>query len=457
MSKSTRHLLLFMLIVLVNTSVFAAPKLIFTEGKWVQDGDVVIGELDDEDLDFASAYFTENLSEFSLEFDFTLEDIVNHSRWIGVSYRTNEDKTLSHMVRIKQRTALPSGLEVSYLNEERWRYQFRTQGEEFLELGQKYHLQVAVSKDYVFVLLNDELIISTKLASNVKDGSIGLHTNGATVKFENIALSEYPKAEMRAFEEHAEWQFGRQRAEAAQTIPIIVAHRGNSSEAPENTLAAVRSAILAGADAVEIDVYSTIDGELILSHDNTLERCTNGRGDVRYSTSEYLRSLDAGYPDKFGNKFAGEKMPFLREVLEEIKDKVTLVIEIKQPGIEDKILQLLNETGTRDQVVIIAFSAASLARFHDIAPDIPTSVLTYSHKTLDEIIALAKQAKTRSVNLNYGLCNKEIVTALVGKGYSVWAWTVNDPNTMKNMVHNGISVLTTDVPSKALDTFRPLK
>lgn len=457
MLKISRTLLIVLLISLFSVSIIASPEMQFIEGKWVKDGDSLIGQLDNEELDFASAYFTEPKASFSLEFDFCIEEISSYNQWLGVSYRTNEDKSISHMLRIKQKTGLPTGITVSFLNDDRWSYQQKNQGEVVLEPGQIYHLRLAVSKDYCLVFLDNELMLANKLPTNVARGLVGIHTSVPKVRFENIVLTDYPQDEMIAFEQNADWQAGRQRAAAFPTVPIIVAHRGNSSEAPENTLAAVRSAIVAGADAVEVDVYSTLDGELILSHDNTVERCTNGKGEIRYSTSEYLRSVDAGYSKQFGKKFAGEKMPFLREVLEEIKDKITLVIEIKQIGIEEKVLQLLNETGTRNQVVIIAFAPEILAKFRDIAPDIPTSVLTFSHKTLEEIIALAQRAKTFSVDLNFGLCTKEIVSALVTKGYSVWAWTVDEPATMNKMVQNGISVITTNVPRKALDTFRPLK
>lgn len=438
---------LFSGLILANT-----PELVITEGIWSKEDDAIIGAIGEDDY-IASAYFTNSLTDFSFEADVTLLDTINYSRWIGISYRSNEDKTLSHMLRIKQKTALNNGFEISYLKDDRWKPQLRLSGSEFLELNKTYKIKVLASKDYFFFFLNNELIMAHKLPTQVAEGVIGLHTNGITVKFENIVISDYPKEEMGKCEEQADWQAGRQRAAAFPTVPLIVAHRGNSSEAPENTLAAVRSAILAGADGVEIDVYSTIDGEIILSHDSTLERCTNGAGDVRFSTAEYLRSLDAG--SKFSKKFAGEKMPFLREVLEEIKDKVLLVIEIKQYGIEDKILKLLNETGTRDQVVIISFIPESLARFHDIAPDIPTSVLSYSANSIDAIIALAKKAKTRSVDLSYGVCTKENVAYLVSRGYSVWAWTVDDVKTMESMVYNGVSVITTNVPRKALDKFRP--
>lgn len=454
MSRTLKLCFLGVLFFTLTAFCFAAlPEMNFTEGNWVKEGDTLTGSLAGDE-DFASAYFATPKSSFILEADFTLNDIVNYSRWVGVSFRANEDKTVSHMLRIKQKTSLANGIEVSFLEDERWRSQFRVAGDEFLELGKTYKIKVAVSNDYFFALLNDKLIVANKFNTNGSEGYLGLHTNGATVKFSNISLREYSHEEMSAYEYHAEWQAGRDRAAKFPAHPIIVAHRGNSSEAPENTLAAVRSAILVGADAVEIDVYSTVDGEIILSHDSSLTRCTNGSGDIKYQTAEYLRSLDAG--SKFNRKFAGEKMPFLREVLEEIKDKIVLVIEIKQYGIEDKIIKLLDETGTRDQVVIISFLPESLARFHDLAPDVPTSVLTSSAKDVHSLIALAARAKTRSLDLSYALCSRANVEYLISRGYSVWAWTVDDPKMMQKLVNDGVSVITTNVPRKALNTFRPL-
>lgn len=453
MSKISKLGLFSLLILLLSGLVLAdAPELVIAEGIWTKEGDAIIGAIGEDDF-IASAYFTNSLADFSFEADVTMLDTINYSRWFGISYRTNEDFTLSHMLRVKQKTSLNNGYELSFLEDDRWKYQVKLSGTDFLELNKTYKIKVLASKDYFFFFLDDELIMAHKVPTQVAEGVIGLHTNGVTVKFENIVISDYPKEEMRKCEEQADWQAGRQRAAAFSTVPLIVAHRGNSSEAPENTLASVRSAILAGADGVEIDVYSTIDGEIILSHDSSLNRCTNGTGDVRFSTAEYLRTLDAG--SKFNKKFAGEKMPFLKEVLEEIKNKVLLVIEIKQYGIEDRILKLLDETGTRDQVVIISFIPESLARFHDIAPDVPTSVLSYTTNNPEAIIALAKKAKTRSVDLSYGVCTKENVAYLVSRGYSVWAWTVDDVKTMESMVYNGVSVLTTNVPRKALDKFRP--
>ncbi|MDD2430486.1 MAG: glycerophosphodiester phosphodiesterase family protein [Bacillota bacterium] len=437
------------------TSLASSETIEAYEGTWVFEEEAIVTKIDDNpDIDFNSAYFNQTKDSFYFETDFTIEESKNLSRWFGVSYRTPEDKTLSHMLRVKQNTTLGNGIELTFLTEDRWRRQLNFAGEELLEIGVKYNFKMAVSNDYLIVLLNDKPILATKCASNVAEGLVGLHAYGMTVRFENTVLSDYPADEMVAYEEIANWQAGRDRAAAYPTIPIIVAHRGNSSEAPENTMASVKSAIAVGADAVEIDVYRTIDGELVLLHDSSLERTTNGTGDVKTKTYDYLKTLDAG--SSFNRKFAGEPIPLLRDVLLEIKDKVTLVIELKQAGIERDVLDLIIETGTRDQVVVIAFNAGLLANFYYMAPDIPTSVLSYSTKTIDEVVALAATGKTRSVDLNYGVINKEMATYLIGRGYSLWAWTVNNVKDMQRMVDLGASVITTDNPRAAIDYFRPL-
>jgi glycerophosphoryl diester phosphodiesterase len=219
-------------------------------------------------------------------------------------------------------------------------------------------------------------------------------------------------------------------------------------------MAAVKSAIAVGADGVEVDVYRTLDGELVLLHDGTLERTTNGTGHVNNRTWDYIKTLDAG--SWFSKEFKGEPIPRLEDVLLECKDKVLLVIELKQAGIERDVLRLVEETGMKDQVVIIAFGANLLSNIYYMDPSIPTSVLSYTTTTINDVVALAAQAKTRSVDLNYGVINKEMATWLISRGYSLWAWTVNNVNDMQRMVDMGVSVITTDRPRDALNYFRPM-
>src|SRR6188474_1210870 len=118
--------------------------------------------------------------------------------------------------------------------------------------------------------------------------------------------------------------------------PILIAHRGGSLEAPENTMAAFRHAIEVGMRLVELDVQLSSDGEMVVIHDETLDRTTDGTGAVHDYTLEELRQFDAG--TKFGPQFVGERIPTLREVLELCLDKgAGVVIELKAPDINESV------------------------------------------------------------------------------------------------------------------------
>ena len=97
--------------------------------------------------------------------------------------------------------------------------------------------------------------------------------------------------------------------------PLVIAHRGDSAHRPENTLASFAGALEVGAELVELDVQLTADGHVIVLHDPTLDRTTTGRGDVRRMTLAEVRAVSAGYPDRFGSAYAGERVPTLGEAL----------------------------------------------------------------------------------------------------------------------------------------------
>jgi len=150
----------------------------------------------------------------------------------------------------------------------------------------------------------------------------------------------------------------------ALTALQIIAHRGGSTDAPENTLAAFQNAIALGVDWLEFDVQMTKDGALVVIHDETVDRTTNGTGAVRDLTLEDIRSFDAGQ---------GEKIPTFEEVLQLAKTSgVKILPETKSaelyPGIEEKLLQQLEQADYLDQTVIQSFNADSLERLHRLNP-----------------------------------------------------------------------------------------
>ncbi|MFZ1754804.1 MAG: glycerophosphodiester phosphodiesterase family protein [Caldilineaceae bacterium] len=152
---------------------------------------------------------------------------------------------------------------------------------------------------------------------------------------------------------------------------LAIAHRGDSAHAPENTLAAFRSAIEAGADMLEMDVQRSADGHLVVIHDTTVDRTTNGSGRVADLTLAQLQALDAGN---------GEQIPSFAQVLELAGEtSIALMPEAKSParypGIEQEIAQALDAAGYGERAVVQSFDAASLARLHEAAPALPLCAL----------------------------------------------------------------------------------
>ena len=145
--------------------------------------------------------------------------------------------------------------------------------------------------------------------------------------------------------------------------PLIVAHRGASTEAPEHTLAAYEAAIREQADMIELDVRLSADGQLVVIHDERLERTTDGRGFVREYTLQALKRLDAG--SWFGRSFEGQRIQTLTELLERFRDRVRFAIELKEgssvsPGIEERLVSILQIYDMTGQVLVFSFDHNAL-------------------------------------------------------------------------------------------------
>lgn len=234
-------------------------------------------------------------------------------------------------------------------------------------------------------------------------------------------------------------------------IPRIIAHRGNSSEAPENTLAAVKSALELNVDAIEIDLHLSKDNQLIVMHDDAVDRTTNGTGKIREMTVEELKKFDAG--NWKGEAFKGEPIPTFREVLEIVKGRTRLFVEMKVPGAEEVLLQDLRDFDMLDDVVIISFYPEVCARLSELAPDLPCAVLT-AVSTFEEFVEVAKRAKTKALDLYHARLDRDAAEKLLDRGYVLWAWTIDDEENMKRAVELGITGITTNKPKLAIELFR---
>jgi glycerophosphoryl diester phosphodiesterase len=238
----------------------------------------------------------------------------------------------------------------------------------------------------------------------------------------------------------------------------VIAHRGFSGIAPENTLAAVRAAIEVGADMVEIDVTLSADGHIVVLHDETLDRTTNGSGEVSQLTLAELKRLDAG--SWFGPSFAGERVPTLDQVLTEVEGRTLLNVEIKSEAVARGIVALVADTIRKlemiDQVVVSSFSPTALQEVHSLAPDIRTAVLyndTY-HQGRDAV-EIATELGATVFNIKRQRLTRRMLRRCRQHDIPVGVYTVNEARRMRRLVKRGIDAIFTDRPDRLIEILVP--
>lgn len=208
--------------------------------------------------------------------------------------------------------------------------------------------------------------------------------------------------------------------------PQVIGHRGASSEAPENTLAAFRRALQIGVDAVELDVHLSSDGEPVVLHDPLLERTTDGSGLVGGKTLDELRRLDAGR--WFGEEFAGERIPSLGEALDLLRS-VRVIVELKSgpifyPSMASRVVAAVQEAG-HQRVTVSSFDHPLLLEVRSQASDLPTAVL-YVGRPVNPL-RMAEEAGAGLLHLHWAYLTPELVAAARAAGFGVEVWTVDEP------------------------------
>jgi glycerophosphoryl diester phosphodiesterase len=239
-----------------------------------------------------------------------------------------------------------------------------------------------------------------------------------------------------------------QRAFGNRPGPYVIGHRGAAGYAPENTMVAFERGIALRADAIELDVHPTADGHLVVIHDPTLNRTTNGSGLVAQHTLAQLRELDAG--SWFDPSFAGERIPTLREVLDWARGRTKVVIEIKQgpifyPNVEQLLVAELDAAGMRDDVLVISFDHQSVRRVKELAPDIVTGVL-YAGRMIDPV-PLAKAANADALLPYWALLTKEEVDAAHEAGLIVSPWGGPEQD-YRIILATGVDAVGADFPDR---------
>jgi glycerophosphoryl diester phosphodiesterase len=262
---------------------------------------------------------------------------------------------------------------------------------------------------------------------------------------------------------------------------LCYAHQGGAREGPSSTLWAMERAVAAGADALELDVHATSDGEIVVCHDATVDRTTDGRGAISALTLAEVRQLDNAYWWVPGSVVAPGGPPgdyplrgrapadrslgvaTLDEVLEAFPATV-LNLDVKQtapavPAYEEAVVRILRAHGRADDVIVASFNDASTAAVRALAPDIATSagmmgVAAFWRAThADEdpgtvpFVALQVPVETGGVTV----CDAVLVAAAHQAGVAVHAWTIDDAGEMARLVDLGVDGIMSDVPTVAVE------
>ena len=229
---------------------------------------------------------------------------------------------------------------------------------------------------------------------------------------------------------------------------MVIAHRGASSDAPENTLAAFDLAIQMGVTHIELDVHCTLDGHVVVIHDETVNRTTNGSGPVTGHTLAALQRLDAG--SWFGGKFAGQRIPTFEEVLDRYQGRAHLHTEIKGQSahLSQRTVDLVRRSGMADQVTITSFQRTRLEEARAHAPELPRGWLVA--EVTDATIAQAHALELSQLCPRANVVTPELVRRLHTEGFVVRAWGVATEDQMRQVVQAGAAGMTVNFPDKLL-------
>ncbi len=225
--------------------------------------------------------------------------------------------------------------------------------------------------------------------------------------------------------------------------PLIISHRACAGHAPENTLAGIRSALQIGADAIEIDIQASADGVPVLMHDLTLDRTTNGSGDLAALTVEQLQALDAG---------RGEHVPTFAQALEMARGHALLVAEIKRPGCEGALAQVIRAAEALEGVMVWSFLPPALEAMRQAEPRVPGALLI-APQSMDKWPStrdLALRLNLQAVSVFHLNLDAAVIAQARRSGLAVYAWTADTERNIQHLLDLGVDGIVTNYPERAL-------
>jgi glycerophosphoryl diester phosphodiesterase len=230
--------------------------------------------------------------------------------------------------------------------------------------------------------------------------------------------------------------------------PWVIAHRGASGHAPENTLAAFERAVELGASFIETDLHLTRDARFVAIHDRTLERTTNGRGSVRDFTLAQLRDLEAGL--WYDRKYMGERIPTIEEILAFArKHDVVFYLELKYEaawGMHHALVGALRNPDDAARTVVISFDPSTLASLRKLDATVMTGLLFEQHSV--DVVKMAVDVGARQLCPQSMLATPQLLAEAHRSDLHVATWTVNDTEEMRAVIATGVDGIMTDFPDR---------
>lgn len=238
-----------------------------------------------------------------------------------------------------------------------------------------------------------------------------------------------------------------------QSKTIIIGHRGACAHAPENTLASFKLAVEHGADYVELDAKLSADGEVMVIHDQTVDRTTEGTGRVNQLTFEQLKRLDAG--SRFDKQYAGEKIPTLDEVFKAVGKDVKINVELtnyasKNDALVEKTVEVVMANKMEQRVLFSSFAPVNLKRVHALLPQAPVAILCLPGIAgLFSRSSLMIELSPDIVHPYLTDINAKYIAKEHKRGRKLNVWTVNEDKNLRRLFSLGVDGIFTDDPRNA--------
>lgn len=215
---------------------------------------------------------------------------------------------------------------------------------------------------------------------------------------------------------------------------LRIAHRGASAYEPENTLRSFGKAIELGTDMIELDVRRSLDGRLVVIHDSRVDRTTNGNGPVRMKSLDELRALDAGM---------GERIPTLEEAVEFAAGRTRFVIELKEDGLEERVIRVIKEFGVTEDVFVVSFKPVRLRAVKELEPGLKTGLILFASA---DPLRSAGMCGADAVAPFRWFITRRLAERARAAGIYLFTWTVDEKERAERLREMGVSGIVTNRP-----------